>query len=685
MSDMLTAALALAALGKPVFPCWNAPDDDDKHKSPMTSRGFYAATTDARTIKRWWRKWPNALIGMPTGKPSGIAVLDLDVKNGKNGYAAVPDWETRSHVIAKTVSGGAHLYFDAADAPHSTIDAIALGVDTRGTGGYVIVPPSPGYSWRNGSDLSSLPPWPADLRPADLRLARQEATAPLPDSLMQLLKTKPGGGLSNDPADLPPLLDMAAIKVALAVIDPDIERKDWIAIGCALYKHLGHDEGFAIWDEWSSEGSKYRQRRMNSEWRSIAAKDGYDYNIGTLIYLANKADPQWRSRIESEEAASVEEVADGHPIDEPPPPHDQDETKTEPKSETKTEPKPIEPDAGALIISSRKFIADFKPPDYLIEGLLQRRFLYSMTGQTNTGKTTVALRLAAQVAQGLPLGDREIESGKVLFFAGENPDDVRMRWIKLCEEMKIDPQTDHVFWVAGVYPIRKLRKVIDTQTTKCGPFALIIIDSSAAYFEGKDENDNTELGNYARMLRTLVEISGGPTILVLCHPVKNANPDSLLPRGGGAFLNEVDGNLVLMTVSEAPKVVDLHWHGKFRGPDFAPIPFALTPGTTERIKDSKGRPIWTVTAKMLSTQERSATEDRGQANQDKLISAMKAKEGATLIELASYCGWFYKNGAPNKSLVERTMHDCEARRLVKKEGGRWKLTKAGLATDTESL
>jgi hypothetical protein len=158
-TSLAEAALALAASGKPIFPCWNTPNDEDKHKSPMVKRGFYAATTDATTIKQWWRKWPTALIGMPTGPASGIAVLDLDVKKGKDGYAAVPDWETRSHVIARTGSGGAHLYFDAKGAPNSGSDQIASGVDTRGTGGYVIVPPSPGYTWMNGSDLSNLSPW----------------------------------------------------------------------------------------------------------------------------------------------------------------------------------------------------------------------------------------------------------------------------------------------------------------------------------------------------------------------------------------------------------------------------------------------------------------------------------------------------------------------------------------------
>jgi hypothetical protein len=163
------------------------------------------------------------------------------------------------------------------------------------------------------------------------------------------------------------------------------------------------------------------------------------------------------------------------------------------------------------------------------------------------------------------------------------------------------------------------------------------------------------------------------------------SPDNLIPRGGGAFLNEIDGNLVLKTLSEVPKVVDLHWHGKFRGPDFSPIGFMLTPGTSEKIKDSKGRPIWTVTARPLSAEEKATAEDHGQRKQNELLRAMKEHYGASLVELAEFCDWRYKSGEPNKTLVNRIMHDLEDRHLVKQEaGGRWKLTKAGLAFETES-
>lgn len=90
-------------------------------------------------------KNPNALIGLPTGAITGIAVLDIDVKNGKDGFAAVPGWRGMSPLRSHTASGGAHLFFRA-DQPIRCATG-RDGVDVRGEGGYVIVPPSEGYSW----------------------------------------------------------------------------------------------------------------------------------------------------------------------------------------------------------------------------------------------------------------------------------------------------------------------------------------------------------------------------------------------------------------------------------------------------------------------------------------------------------------------------------------------------------
>jgi hypothetical protein len=111
--------------------------------------------------------------------------------------------------------------------------------------------------------------------------------------------------------------------------------------------------------------------------------------------------------------------------------------------------------------------------------------------------------------------------------------------------------------------------------------------------------------------------------------------ENLVPRGGGAFVNEVDGNLVC--VAQGGGLVDLHWHVKFRGPDFAPIPFKITAGQSEKLKDSDGEKIWTVTAAPVTVDTRS-----GGGNE--LIVAMQGEPGGSMVQLADAAGSAHGGG-----------------------------------------
>src|SRR5919205_2604957 len=73
---LLRASLAYAGRGVPVFPC------EPGARRPLTRNGHWHATTDRRAIERWWERWPSANLGVPTGKKSGIVVLDVDVGAG---------------------------------------------------------------------------------------------------------------------------------------------------------------------------------------------------------------------------------------------------------------------------------------------------------------------------------------------------------------------------------------------------------------------------------------------------------------------------------------------------------------------------------------------------------------------------------------------------------------------------
>jgi AAA domain len=328
-----------------------------------------------------------------------------------------------------------------------------------------------------------------------------------------------------------------------------------------------------------------------------------------------------------------------------------------------------------IIQSSGQFTRNYSPPDYLVDGFLQRRYCYSFTARTGGGKTALALLLAAHVGLGLPLGDREVDKGRVLIFAGENPDDVRARWIAMGQQMNFDLETIDVHFVPGRFKISELIERIRKEMEALGGAALLIIDTSAAYFEGDDENDNVQLGAHASRMREL-RIPGGPCTIINCHPTKNAADDNLIPRGGGAFLNEVDGNLAARKDDMA---VELHWQGKFRGPEFAPMNFQLKTVTHERLKDSKGRLISTVIASCLSDQEKQEMAKVARTDENLMLEAIETLEGNTsLSDLARKLGWLNKSGVPLKPKAHRVLGRLKRAKLITEERGELTLTEKGL-------
>lgn len=106
------AATVLAMSGVPVFSC--VPGG----KSPLTEHGFHEASTDLAQIGMWWRRWPAANIGMPTGRASGLEVIDVDRKAAGTGFPAF-DRVRRAGLaggwvaVVRTPSGGAHFYYPA--------------------------------------------------------------------------------------------------------------------------------------------------------------------------------------------------------------------------------------------------------------------------------------------------------------------------------------------------------------------------------------------------------------------------------------------------------------------------------------------------------------------------------------------------------------------------------------------
>ncbi|WP_441268297.1 AAA family ATPase [Bradyrhizobium sp. 215_C5_N1_1] len=487
-----------------------------------------------------------------------------------------------------------------------------------------------------------------------------------------------------------------------------------LALGWDIHRQWPNAEGFAIWRDLMHEyeppllasnllGSgdprqavtmEQYEAALVEEWaryarpkpilNDLAAKVGAKRAVDQVERDAHEASRlKWLDRFfELDDAGYAKWLADGRP--------DGNGLKFERWQERrfrelleKTKAMPVVPFPSApraeplpnLLQASGDFVRGFVPPDYLVDGVLQRRFCYSLTAQTGVGKTTVALLLAALVATGRPLQGLDVAKGTVLYFAGENPTDIQMRWLGQTRELGIDPAAADVHFVAGAMPLSSIAERITTEVQAKGlELSLVIVDTAAAYFEGDNENDNAQAVDHARRIRSLTALPGGPTVIVLCHPTKRAGDDDLIPRGGGAFLAEVDGNIALQ---KRESLVVASTQGKFRGREFLPLSFELKTVHHPMLKDVRGRDIPTVIAQPIDETGKQQMAAANRRAEDDLLKVIFEHPGASLRALAVALRWLDSKGQPNPMKVSRAADVLAREKLIQKHRNAWQVTSKG--------
>jgi hypothetical protein len=131
-------------------------------KHPRLHDWPHAATTDPAQLARWLRQWPTANLGVVTGAESNLVVLDAD---GDLGAESLRHLERRHGILPETVvsltgRGGRHLLFRHPGVRVCNTVGRWPGIDLRGDGGFIVVPPSRtvrAYTWQIGSEPGSVP------------------------------------------------------------------------------------------------------------------------------------------------------------------------------------------------------------------------------------------------------------------------------------------------------------------------------------------------------------------------------------------------------------------------------------------------------------------------------------------------------------------------------------------------
>jgi len=533
-------------MGLPVFPC-------DEHKRPMTPNGFKDATLDPDLIRRSFAR--AAMIGIPTGEASGFFVLDLDCKNGAQGLewlaaheARLP--QTRRH---RTRSGGIHLLFTmpAGRTIRNSASKVGPGVDVRGTGGYIIAPPSDGYDVIDACTIAEAPAWLLDLidppRHADLPKSGHDLPKLAPRQSgdgtrygLQALDNECQAILSAADGAKHDTLNRAAFSIGGLVAAGEL------AEGPALHALASALEGLRA----RCEDYPAAQKTLGAAFRAGMAKP-----------RAAPA-PMIRRTI-------VEEYMPR--ADEPPPrDHAPDHWSMEPDPEPpQIEVERIAPSPGKspLWVDGLPFNAATIPRrPWAVPGYLMRGSVTVLSGQGAGGKSSLVVRWTVNLAAGEALGqfaptgpmrvvnyntedDRDEQQRRysAALKASDHKPEVLQRIIRCGPEdvgtlFERDTVTGRITPTAAMEQLEELCVTTEADVLFCDPLAEL---------HNAEENDNTAMRAVVAAFRSLAKRLN-IAVVILHHDRKgNSAPGDMdRVRGASAISGAVRVMLTLTTMTE---------------------------------------------------------------------------------------------------------------------------------------
>jgi AAA domain/Bifunctional DNA primase/polymerase, N-terminal len=476
--------------------------------------------------------------------PEDIVVIDLDMKRGKNG---IKEFETLQGCNPNqfdaprvaTATGGIHIYTDASGRDFQlSRDKIALGVDTRTVGGYVIIPSGPqsGYRWLSDPD-TRLPPAPQWAEVTLRRTSNFEFVAEartfqgtslygnaLLASACEAIKSAPDGKQEETLNDRS--FQMGRF-VAGGLLERDATIVDLIKAGLHM---VDYDPGW----EWSEKEIEDKVSRAvdKGKLKPLDGEESFrEMQAVHERYLNNPLlhDDVMELLLDDEEKAEKP----SQPSEEPQQEQPQDE---QPKEQPQQEPPSQEPwlKPGERLLIQRLGKGVPPPVPFLVDGLFHEVGTGSIVSKYLGGKTFVAFSLAASVACGLPFAGRSVmRRGAVLWLAAEGEREVDKRMRAAVKALGCDPDEQPLYkQIASVPKLLSnggealiMQIVNQVQRAAKAEFGLllvlIIIDTmikSAGY--KKSENDAVEINNMIQVMEN-ISIRTKCFVLALDHMGKD--------------------------------------------------------------------------------------------------------------------------------------------------------------------
>jgi len=527
----------------PVFPCRRNDEKDSegrilKAKSPLTKNGFKDATQDEAQIRRFWASHPDALVGVPTGQRTGLAVIDFDTRSADS---MAQEWlaENQAALTGTRVhqtgggSGGRHYIYSL---PHGvkirggvsvTLGKVKRqGLDIRAEGGYIIWWPLHFGQGGPLNDIRSLPAGLIDERRMDLELPADVAA-----------KLPPKPGTSGDfQRDLPRITE------ALSFIDP-APYDAWLMVGMALhYASGGADDGLDLWDAWSSGGitgelpDNYAGRAdMEYRWQSFHLDRGRGVTLGSLFNAAKAQG--WVNVPEAVRLGAPKREEPPMDYDDVPEAHGMIREIVTPVVMNATMSTANSTRRKLVLRSVAEIVTERREATWLIHNVLEANVLAVLAGPRASFKSFIALDWAMRIA---------MADNPVVILSGEGAGLGRRAEAWMQEHGKgrsIDEL--NVLALESVANLNAEQDMLDLQEAidQAGirP-ALVIVDTFSKFSAGLDENSNQEVAEYLSKLTIGLRERYTATVLLVAH---SGHGDAKRPRGASALMANPDAEYIV--------------------------------------------------------------------------------------------------------------------------------------------
>lgn len=576
--------------------------DDGKKKHPLGGWKEFQDNGIPQPVHDRWYKVPYSqqvrIMGFLTGKAcfdpaTGLLVIDVDVKDGKGGLATWHGWlavhnngmdiETWT---ARTGSGGLHYYFrvPVGRLPHNTQEKVE-GIDVRGIGGFIMAPPSPHYlpgkeyEWLDGcapweTEIAEAPEWLLDIAHSlsEVSFARTDrVTKTDTPTHCEDVFGNTIDGRDKKLADhaYRAMLDayrLCPIKPPLAELEEVTQE--------AFETYLRTTESRIEKD------GRPKAERLEAEGRGISAfreKIARHYRTWeTHLAKAARSVPRHvaEKKLQDEHGRRVLAAVlpwmkeDGHP----------DAEWLEAAlsipfagaSSAGAEPRP----PGPLEVLSEADLDAMPPPRWLVEDFLFEDAWGYLWGMPGTGKSFVALDLAAHVAYGMETwhhGKRINVHGDVLYLVQEGVRGFGKRLAAFRKHHGLVDYSDRIrlirtslnFMDAG-----DIAKLIETIKAEGRDFKLIVVDTFSRVLPGAEENAQEDMTVFIAASNKVREVTSA-TLLGVHHANFTGERErgSTTMRGAADFVFQVSktaGDMAVEITCNKMKDDEDGWKKPFR-------------------------------------------------------------------------------------------------------------------------